>query len=381
MKNLKITKVLLIVILALGGVYLLLPQYLGDTLIYQYPDIDDYKKFDNRTIIAGVEDPWKELSGAGNRVLAPGIDSKLSEYETVAFLVIKNETILFEKYWGQYSPSSLSSAFSMSKSIVSLLVGIAIDHGSIESVEQPVGVFIPQFQDGRLAEVKIKHLLEMSSGLSWKDSYWNPMSVTTKSYYGDNLRDLALNQELEITPGEHFEYKNGNTQLLAIILEKATGMSISAYTSMNLWKPMGAAHDALWSLDKVNGLEKAFVGFNSNARDFARFGQLILNKGLWNDKQLIDPEYLESALSPADHLIDKHDKRVDYYGWQWWMHEHQGIVVYSMRGLKGQYVLIIPARDMIIVRLGHKTSKDMIDNIMPSDVPTYIEIGLGLAGD
>lgn len=380
MRNLKMTKIALIAVIALGGLYLISPKYLTNTLVHQYPDIDDYEIFDNRTVISGTPEPWNEISGARARELAPSYNDKLTEYETVAYLVIQNETILFEKYWGEYSPESLSSGFSMTKSIIGLLVGIAIDNGSIKSVDQAVGDFIPKFKEGDLSKVTIRHLLEMSSGLDWTDSYWSPFSVTVKSYYGDNLKELAIDQELEKEPGKDYEYKNGNTQLLALILEKATGLSVSAYTSLRLWKPMGASKDALWSLDKVNGTEKAFAGFNSNARDFAKFGQLILNKGTWNGKQLISSEYLENSLTPAIHLIDKHGSNVDYYGWQWWIHKYNGMAVYSMRGLKGQYVLVIPDKNMIIVRLGHKTSKEMIDNILPSDVPGYIEIGLEIVG-
>ena len=369
----------MIIVVAMGGLYLISPEYLRNTVIYQYPDIDDYKIFDNRTVIAGSRESWKEAPGLKNKEIVPGHEEILTRHKTKAFLVIKEGKIIFEKYYEPFTSDYITGAFSMSKSIISLLVGIAIDQGSIESVDQPVGDFIPRFSDGRLGEITIRHLLEMSSGLSWKDSYWNPFSITARAYYGNNLSELAVDQEVVRDPGKYFDYKNGNTQLLAMVVEKAAGLSVSAYASVKLWKPMGAGNDAYWSLDDVNGIEKAFCGFNANARDFARFGKLILDKGLWNGKRLISEDYLNNALKPADHLTDRHDSPVHYYGWQWWIHQHNGEKVYSMRGLKGQYVFIIPGKDVVIVRLGEKTSKKMIDNVMPSDVPEYINTGLYFA--
>ncbi len=379
MKNFKVTKVLIVIVIILGGLYLICPEYLRNTLVYQFANIDDQKIFDNRTVIASTYDPWEELPGFHERDVPMKYQAVFEEFKTVAFLVIQNKRIIFEKYWDGYSADSRSNSFSMAKSIVSLLVGIAIDQGSIKSVDQPISEFIPRFSDGDKSKITIRHLLEMSSGLSWEDSYANPFSVTAKAYYGKDLSELVLNQDAEKEPGRSFENKNCNTQLLAMILEKATGMSISAFTSKKLWQPMGAKQDALWSLDEVNGMEKAFCCFNSNARDFARFGQLILNHGAWNEKQLISGDYLAEALTPVSHLKDVHDEAVGYYGWNWWIHRHNGQIVYSMRGYKGQYVFVIPDKNMVIVRLGKKASKTKIDNVLPSDVISWLNAGIEIA--
>jgi len=380
MKNFRITSILIIAIILIGGVYLIFPEYLRNTLVYQFANIDDYEIFDNRTVIASAHDPWEEPAGYNTGDIPEEYEEDFDKLNTVAFLVIKNQKILFEKYWDDYSDESLSNSFSMAKSIVSLLVGIAIDEGSIKSVDQAVGDFLPGFSEGQKAKLKIRHLLEMSSGLSWKDSYFNPFSKTAKAYYGSDLRELVINLENEKEPGVKFEYKNCNPQILALILKEATGMSISAYASQKLWKTMGARQDALWSLDDINGIEKAFCCFNSNARDFARFGQLILNNGKWDGRRIISSDYLENALKPVSHLKDKHEKAVDYYGWQWWIQEYKDQVIYSMRGLKGQYVFVIPDRDMVIVRLGRKSSKVMIDNVLPSDILIWLDAGFKIAG-
>lgn len=378
MRNFRITKTLLIVIIVIGALYLACPPYLRKALIYQTVDIDDYKIFTNRTVIAGNYQPWDEMYGFDQKEIQEEYKDVFSELQTVAFLVIQDDKIIFENYWGDYSQNSLSNSFSMSKSIISLLIGVAIDEGRISSVDDPIGLYLPEFNSGDVSKVSIRHLLEMSSGLSWDEAYASPFSMTTKGYYGQNLAELVLSQEAEYSPGETWEYKSGNTQLLALILEKVTQGSVSAYASVSLWKPMGAKNDALWSLDKEKGVEKAYCCFNSNARDFARFGRLILDHGDWNGQTLVSEEYLKMALSPATHLKDTDGNTVSYYGWQWWMLEHQGKQVYYMRGVNGQYVFVVPESDLIIVRLGHKRSKERSNNI-PVDIFTWLDAGFAMA--
>ena len=287
--------------------------------------------------------------------------------------------LVFEQYWDSYSAESMSTVFSVTKSIVSLLVGIAIDEGYIESENQRIGDFIPEYSKDELGDVKIGQLLEMGSGIKWKDSYLNPFGITSRAYYGNDLESLVMDLELHEEPGLLFEYRNVNTQLLAMVLKQATGMSVSAYTSLKLWKPMGAKSDAWWSLDEVNGNEKAFCGFSSNARDLARFGQLILNEGRWGNRQLVSGKYLDKALSPASHLKDENGNAVNYYGWHWWIGEYDGKTTYSMRGYNGQYLIIVPDLDIVIVRLGHKGEPGEDSWMNPLDMQDYTKIGIEMA--
>jgi CubicO group peptidase (beta-lactamase class C family) len=141
---------------------------------------------------------------------------------------------------------------------------------------------------------------------------------------------------------------------------------------------MGASHDAWWCLDHTNGIEKAYCCFNTNVRDFARFGQLILFNGNWYGKQLVSKDFLKQALAPATHLTDENGKKVDYYGWQWWMMKYKGRQVIYMRGLNGQYVIILPESNTVIVRLGHKRSSERIDGT-PVDFFTWLDAGIELA--
>lgn len=379
MKKFRFTRIILIAFAVLAVAYAVCPQYLRTALIYQQPGIDDYKIFDNRVVACGNYEPWREVPGYNNREIPDAYKKEFDKYKTVAFLVIKDEKIRFEKYWEDYSSESKSNSFSMSKSIISLLIGIALDEGSIKSVDQPVGDFLPEFKEGEKAKVTIRELLEMSSGLSWDEAYSSAFSMTTKGYYGRDLPGLVLNQTVLREPGKFFDYKSGNTQLLALILERATFKKVSTFASEKLWQPMGAHHDALWSIDQPNGVEKAYCCFNTNIRDFARFGQLILNHGKWNDKQLVSESYLNQALAPVSHLIDEKGKNVDYYGWQWWLMKYRGNQVYYMRGIGGQYVIVVPALNTVIVRLGHKRATERIAGT-PADFFTWIDAGLELAG-
>ncbi len=379
MKKFRFTRILLIVVAIVAVAYALCPQYLRKALVYQQVDIDDYTIFDNRVVMAGNHEPWAEAPGFSAKTIPEQYKDKFDEFKTVAFLVVKDEKVVFEQYWDGYSADSKSNSFSMAKSIISLLVGIAMDEGYIQSVDQPVGDYLPDFKEDEKAKVTIRHLLEMSSGLSWDEAYSSAFSMTTKGYYGKDLPGLVLNQTVLREPGKFHDYKSGNTQLLALILESATHQKVSSYASEKLWKPMGAEHDALWSMDKSNGIEKAYCCFNTDVRDFARFGQLILNHGKWNGKQLISESYLNNALTPAIHLVDDKGKNVDYYGWQWWLmkyHDHQ---VYYMRGLNGQYVIALPELNTVIVRLGHKRSTERIEGT-PADFFTYLDAGLEIAG-
>ena len=183
------------------------------------------------------------------------------------------------------------------------------------------------------------------------ESYFNPFGQIANAYYGDDLKSSVMNLKQIKLPGKTFEYHSSCTQLLAFILEKATSMTISEYASEKLWKPMGFKHTALWSTDKQDGDEKAFCCINSNARDFARLGKLYMHNGNWNGIQILDSSYVKDATSVADLLDENGNKNVNY-GYQFWLAERQGLSIFYARGLLGQYVICIPEKNMLVVRLG-----------------------------
>jgi CubicO group peptidase (beta-lactamase class C family) len=254
----------------------------------------------------------------------------------------------------------MSNSFSMAKSWISTLVGAAIQDGKIESVEQKVSDFIPAFSEGENAKITIKHLLTMSSGLNWNEDYYNPIGQTAEAYYGNDLRGLVLDLKSINPPGKVFRYHSSCSQLLAFIVEAATGKTISEYASEKLWKPMGAKHPALWNTDKKNGDEKAFCCINSNARDFARLGKLYMHNGNWSGLQIIDSSYIKESTSAA-RLVDEDGNKNINYGYQFWLAKRKGLDIYYARGLWGQYVICIPEKEMIVVRLGRNYGNYLAD--------------------
>lgn len=349
--------------------------YLFRAVWYNFADIDDYKIFTNDTVVVAAEQPWPVSQSYNQQQPPASLAALLDELKSVALVVIKNDSLLYERYWDGYSDSSWSNSFSVAKSITSLLIGAAIKEGKIKSVEQPAGDFLPEFREGMAAKLRIKDLLTMSSGSNWDESYSNPLSVTTEAYYGSDMYKTATGVKIIKEPGTYHDYKSGDTQLLGLILEKATGKPLSEYAAEKLWQPLGAAHPALWSTDKNGGHAKAYCCFNTNARDFARIGQLMLDSGRWKGTAIIDSAYYVQSVSPCM-ITDKADLPCNYYAYQWWLYPGQPGIFYA-RGILGQYIIVIPEKRVVIVRLGHKRSQKT-ENMAPEEVSALIRWGMGL---
>jgi len=356
----KILKYLLIIFVALNLLILItgrswMYKAISITYLKGYTSsyINDFIYLPANTIKSGKHQEWLTANNYNKAKLPELIKSVNESLETVAFMVIINDSIHFEEYWHGYNADTMSNSFSMSKSWVSTLIGIAISEGKIKSVDQKVCDFLPDFCEGRNTELTIKNLLTMSSGLNWSEDYYNPIGQAAEAYYGNHLSDMIKNLTVIETPGKIFKYNSACTQLLTFIVEEATGKTISEYASKKLWQPMGAKNPALWSTDVEGGDEKGFCCINSNARDFARLGKLYMNQGNWNDLQILDINYTVEATSVANLLDEKGNKNTNY-GYQFWLAKRQGLSIYYARGLWGQYVICIPEKDMIIVRLGRK---------------------------
>ncbi|MBL0340190.1 MAG: serine hydrolase [Bacteroidetes bacterium] len=352
--------------------------YLYKALIYNYVNIDDLNLFYTRQVTASNGVPWPNGKDFNAKSLAPELRNALETYESVAFLVIKDDSIRYEEYWDSYGPGSLSNSFSMAKSIVSILVGIAVDEGKISSLDQSVCKYLPEFCSPENERLTVRHLLMMSSGLNWDEGYTSLFGQVTRSYYDSNLKSQMLGLKVVDEPGKEWNYMSANTQLLAFIVEKATGMSSSEYASQKLWIPIQAEKNAQWSLDQKEGSEKAFCCFYSNARDFARIGKLFLQKGKWNGKQVVSEAYVNAAISPAP--ITENGTPVSIYGYQWWLTNSRNKNVFYARGILGQYIFVIPDLNIIFVRLGHKRGEKGTDGQL-LDVPVYIDQVLKMYGN
>ena len=336
------------------------------------PTIDEHAFFESRSVEVGNQQPWV-FDNNYNETENKELLSEIESFDPAAFLIVKSDKIIYEKYWGIYNENSQTNSFSMAKTFIGLLIGIAIDEGKINSVDDPVSDYLPQYKE--TPELTIKHLLTMSSGINFDESYNSPFGHMAKAYYGTDIKELNDDYSVSEVPGKNWVYLGGNTIILSLILEEVTGTTISDYMSKKVWQPIGAKNPALWSLDKKYGREKAYCCFYSNARDFARIGQLYLNKGLWNKHRIISEAYVKASSTPAFYLKDRDGIPVDFYGYQMWMNNYKGLEVFYSRGILGQFIIMIPEKEIIIVRLGHKRGPDL-HNHHPTDFYTYIDFAL-----
>jgi CubicO group peptidase (beta-lactamase class C family) len=357
--------------------YLSAPNfYLTRTIFWGESDYRDHEKFPARTIHNGPSVSRFDKLPADNRYASQieaiardtnngeSLEEYLDASGTTAFLVIHDDRLLYERYFDGYDESSIHTSFSMAKSFASALVGIAIDEGHINSVNEPITNYIPELleKDERFESITIRHLLTMSSGIKYEeggDLPWSEEADDTKTYYATDLRKLALeNSRIEGEPGEYFEYNNYNPLLIGMILERATGMSVSRYLQQKLWKPIGMEADGSWSLDSTStGFEKMESGVNARARDFGRFGMLFAKEGKWEGEQLISRGWVEESTS-ADTSTDPSQD----YQYFWWVNTPEGETYhFSARGNYGQYIYVAPEKDLVIVRLGKEEGEQGYD--------------------
>lgn len=334
--------------------------------------ISDYEYFDNREIANSNPEPWPIHKNFNQFIETEELKVLNEQRETKSFLVIKNDSIVFEKYYDGYDENSLSNSFSVAKSIVVSLMGKAIMEGKIKGLDQPVSDYFDQYKEGLASELTVGDLASMSSGMKWNEKYYSVINITSESYFTDDLRSVILRQKIIDKPGQSFRYSSGDTQLLAMVIEKATGTTLSDYLSEKFWKPMGAENNALWQLDSDNyGMEKAYCCIASTARDFARFGKLYINNGKWGNEIILDSSFVELATKP---VFDSSP----YYGYGWWLYNFEGKKVFTMNGHRGQFIISFPEENIIIVRQGSFNEKGRVsDN--SGDLYKYISEGYKLA--
>ena len=334
--------------------------------------ISDYEYFDNREIINSNPEPWPIHKNFNQFTETEELKVLNEQRETKSFLVIKNDSIIFEKYYDGYDENSLSNSFSVAKSIVVSLMGKAIMEGKIKGLDQPVSDYFDEYKEGLASELTVGNLASMSSGMKWNEKYYSVINITSESYFTDDLRSVILRQKIIDKPGQSFRYSSGDTQLLAMVIEKATGTTLSDYLSEKFWKPMGAENNALWQLDSNNyGMEKAYCCIASTARDFARFGKLYINNGKWGNEIILDSSFVELATKP---VFDSSP----YYGYGWWLYNFEGKKVFTMNGHRGQFVISFPEENIIIVRQGSFNEKGRVSN-NSGDLYKYISEGYKLA--
>ena len=284
------------------------------------------------------------------------VDEYLSRTDTSALLILKDGKISYENYWLTGGKNVQWISMSVAKSFISALIGIAIDQGHIKSLEDKVTDYVPQLKNSAYDNVRIKDILQMSSGASWNEDYSDPNSDINRSSkifaIGGSLDEFSASLKKELKPGSYNRYNSTDTQVLGMLLREATRTSVTKYMEEMLWHPMGAQDSGYWILDSKN-MEMAYAGFNATARDYAKLGELYRLGGKINGKQIIPSDWIKASVKPdAPHLMPGDNPLSDFplgYGYQWWVPDLSGD--FSAIGVYNQFIYVSPKSNMVIVKL------------------------------
>jgi len=279
------------------------------------------------------------------------LDELLEAQRTRAFLVIRDDVIVYERYFHGMSAATVLPAFSISKTFAAVLVGRAVSQGLLPSLDESVVAYIPELaKKSRYDHVTLERLLRMTSGIDFDEE----SIASPELYYTTDLRGLMYAYDVRWRPGGHYLYGSVNIQLLwDVIHRRLRGDTVSRYFEDQVWRPLGAEHPAYWSLDsQASGIEKFFGGFNATARDQARLGLLFLHGGTLNGRAILPEAWVDRALSPDSvaglvHTTDGWVRRGKY---QWFLtRDGRG---YFAKGYNGQYVFVAPDEHAVFVRFG-----------------------------
>jgi len=379
MKLIKTLGILAAVLFGLLALFLVIamfvysPEYVFRTMVWQESDAFDWQKFPFHPLEAAptsyhfdtapdphVAELFADLAGTDNW------DRFLEENDTQAFIVIQDGKILYENYFNGTPRDSIVTSFSVAKSFTSALIGIAIEEGYIKSVDEPITNYLPELADRdiRFNEITIRHLLLMASGLEYEEFrplLFNSDDILT-TYYPDQRKISLENTHIIDPAGQYFHYNKYHPQLLGMILERSTGMTVTSYMQTRIWDPLGMEFDGSWSTDSTaSDFEKMETGVNARAIDFAKFGVLFLNGGSWQGEQVISKGWVNESTQPLlpDNYGEYYSEYFDsmpgrgYYKYMWWgMAREAGSYDFSAGGDKGQLIYVSPQKNLVIVRNG-----------------------------
>lgn len=275
---------------------------------------------------------------------------------TNALLVMKEGRIVSETYRNNSTPESRFIGWSMTKSITAVLIGCALEEGHIASLDTPISDYIPALDGGGYEGVSIRHVMQMRSGVDYEERYdfanpgiaaSNHIAALVKNV--SRFADVARSLERIHEPGEHFQYKTIDTAVLGWLVERSTGMSVAAYTERCLWEPLGAEADGYYIMDGEPGVGREFsgAGFNATLRDFARFGQMVLDGGVADGRRIVPEDWIDRSTRPSG----GEEQAGGGYGLQWWTMADSN--AFAAIGLQGQYIYIDPDTDTVVVKLSY----------------------------
>lgn len=364
----------LFLVLFFIGLFLWQP-YLLRVLWYRTPDANTYKAFPQDTVHNSdvafhfIRPQKKRIDMDTLHVLTGDRQSThFSDYFTKgklnAFIVIRNDSILYEKYSEGYTDTTLTTVFPGAKSMVSIVLGQALKAGAIKSLSQKVTDYIPELKaNPAFKHITIKHLLEMKSGLVFQDALGGIikafLSDEAKYYYTHDMKTELLKVKLANEPGTVWKYKSIDPILLGWVIERATGKSLSRYFEENLWKKIGTENFATWGLDHENGLANTASRFQVTAIDWAKIGRLYLNGGKYNNDQIIPEDWVKQSI-----CIGK-EVPASAKGWQksahhylWWIPQVGDKGDFAAEGMRGQRLYVDPKTNTIIVQFAAQGAGD-----------------------
>lgn len=381
-KLLKILGWVLVVVAGLVAILLFIAvlvypfEYVRRVILWGESDYSVYmENFPSRTLTSPPnkfyfesEQDEQRIANLFEEILAVGdFEEFLEQENTQAFLVIQDNKILYEKYFQDTQRDTLLTSYSVAKSFASALIGIAIQEGYIQSVNDPITDYLPELaeRDARFNEISIRNLLMMASGLDYQKFRWALINgddpLTT--YYPDQRKAALEFTNIIDPPGEYFHYNKYHPQLLGMILERTTGRTVTEYMQEKIWDPLGMEFDGSLSLDsEASGFEKMETGVNARAIDYAKFGRLYLRDGKWGETQVIPAEWVDESTSvdlasqDSAHYPDEfgqmiYDALNGYYKYMWYGFSRDGADPdFTAAGDRGQYIYVSPSRDLIIVR-------------------------------
>ncbi|HET7233997.1 MAG TPA: serine hydrolase [Longimicrobium sp.] len=355
---------------ALGGCTLLRTAWYGQ------PDARDMRMFPTRVMHASAT-PFRFARAERQRtdldtvsVREPGtgrlipLAQHLTAMRAHAFLVIRNDTILYERYAFGHDSARVSNSFSMAKSALSALVGIALSRGEIRSLDDSVGTYVVALRGRAYGSVTLRQLLGMRSGTAWTDARGGILrqafSTDARIFYTPDLHALLRGVKRVEPAGTRWQYKDTDAEVLGWVLASATHWTVAEYMEMMVWKPIGAEHDGSWLLDHRGGQEKVSTGWNATARDYAKFGRLYLNGGMWNGRQVVPAEWV--ATSVGYDGTRAAPEVVTWWGMQhtlyWWHPMVPPRGDFYADGSLGQRIWVQPSTRTIIVQLANSNAQD-----------------------
>lgn len=297
---------------------------------------------------------------------------------TTGLLIIQNDSIIFEDYYLGNTEKTNNISWSMAKSFISALIGIAIDDGFIANIDQNVEDYVPELLGTAYEGVRIKDVLQMSSGVAFNEDYgdfYSDINRWGRSFaLGNSQDDFAATLEREVKPGTVNHYVSINTHVLGMILTRATGRSITSYMQEKLNEPLGLESKSYWLKDGEN-MEVALGGLNMTLRDYGKIGSLYIHEGMWRGNQIISKRWINASVVAEDPHVQPSDSFG--YGYQWWIPEGNQDEFMAI-GVYNQYIYINPSTKTIVVKLSANPRYND-DNFIPSSDYASLEFFRSIA--